>query len=156
MLETYLHNLSECCFTNKFLELNQLLRTKILDMVWERYRRMKLSKIERYLSGLKVRAANVQLLVKAEEKTKRVLDLKFKRTLRTYLKAFATRAYAEKKLRAVLLIQSYQRMRVIRSAYRSKLLGAIRIQQAWRAYQQNRADNIRMIEDLFRENESRR
>jgi hypothetical protein len=33
-LEIYLHNLAEVCFTNKFVEVKQLIRTKIIDMVW--------------------------------------------------------------------------------------------------------------------------
>lgn len=54
-----MHNLAQVCFTNKFLELNHLLRTKVFDMVWERFRKRQISKIECYISGLKVRAANV-------------------------------------------------------------------------------------------------
>ena len=34
-------------------------------MVWERYRKMKIGSIERYLSGFRVRVANTQLLQKA-------------------------------------------------------------------------------------------
>lgn len=111
---------------------------------------MKVAKIEHYMTGLKVRAANVQLLQKAEERVHKILTVKYRISLRNYLKGFAVYSGTDRKFRAVLTIQSCQRMRVVRNAYQNMRTSAMIIQQAWRAYRQRRAENIRMIEDLFR------
>jgi signal transduction histidine kinase len=106
----------------------------IFDEVWKRMLLHYRSNIVKYMRQHVVASRNSKEIRLAEENTQYKLNMKYKRYLEKYLHGFLHSSQCQKRLAAVLTIQSSFRMFKVRHKFNSLRRAVLKIQRNWRKY----------------------